>query len=36
MRGNLGGMGWFGLALVAAGVAAAVALPIILDDDDAS
>jgi len=33
MRGNLGGIGWFGWTLIGLGVAAAIALPLALDDD---
>lgn len=33
MRGNLGGLGWFGWTLIGLGVAAAIALPLALDDD---
>jgi hypothetical protein len=36
VRGNLGGIGWFGWTLIGLGVAAAIAIPLILDDDDAS
>jgi len=36
MRGNLGGLGWFGWTLIGLGVAAAIAIPLALDDDDAS
>jgi len=34
MRGNLGGLGWFGWTLIGLGVAAAIAIPLALDDDD--
>jgi hypothetical protein len=34
VRGNLGGIGWLGWTLIGAGVAAAIAIPLILDDDD--
>ena len=34
VRGNLGGLGWFGWTLIGLGVAAAIALPLALDDDD--
>lgn len=33
-RGNLGGIGWLGWTLIGLGVAAAIAIPLILDDDD--
>lgn len=33
MRGNLGSIGWFGWTLIGLGVAAAIALPLVLDDD---
>jgi len=36
VRGNLGSIGWFGWTLIGLGVAAAIALPLALDDDDAS
>jgi hypothetical protein len=36
VRGNLGGIGPLGWALIAVGVAAAIAIPSALDDDDAS
>ena len=36
IRGNLGGLGWFGWTLIGLGVAAAIAIPLALDDDDAS
>jgi hypothetical protein len=36
LRGNLGGLGWFGWTLIGLGVAAAIAIPLALDDDDAS
>jgi hypothetical protein len=36
VRGNLGGLGWFGWTLIGLGVAAAIAIPLALDDDDAS
>jgi len=36
VRGNLGSIGWFGWTLIGLGVAAAIAIPLILDDDDAS
>ena len=35
VRGNLGSIGWFGWTLIALGVAAAIAVPLALDDDDA-
>lgn len=34
VRGNLGGIGWFGWTLIGLGVAAAIAIPLVLDDDD--
>jgi hypothetical protein len=34
VRGNLGGLGWFGWTLIGLGVAAAIAIPLVLDDDD--
>ncbi len=34
MRGNLGNIGWFGWTLIGLGIAAAIALPLALDDDD--
>lgn len=36
IRGNLGGLGFFGWTLIGLGVAAAIAIPLALDDDDAS
>lgn len=36
VRGNLGAIGWLGWTLIGLGIAAAVAVPLILDDDDAS
>ncbi len=36
VRGNLGGIGWFGWTLIGLGVEAAIALPLALDDDDGS
>jgi hypothetical protein len=36
VRGNLGQIGWLGWTLIGLGVAAAIAIPLALDDDDAS
>lgn len=33
MRGNLGGIGWFGWTLIGLGIAAAIAIPLALDKD---
>lgn len=36
IRENLGSIGWLGWTLIGIGVAAAIAIPLALDDDDAS